>query len=182
MILTLYMAITSRMAGGGFYANRLWKPLPELLFSIPFGWCGAEIARHFTDSNPVQIVAYITAFVWSYLWMQTGHGTVLPWGGKLQESDRGRTQFLTPAVTRLAKLLRIEVFQDDNHSRTLNYCRLFMAVKGFLIALPVGGVVLAVLWPLAYEIGTRMRNHALSELIAGAGAGVAISLFIILMG
>ncbi|MCZ6898071.1 MAG: hypothetical protein O7D95_05110, partial [Betaproteobacteria bacterium] len=58
-----------------------------------------------------------------------------------------------------------------------NYARLFMAVKGFLIGLPVGGFTMMILWPLGYEIGNKAGKHWLSETLAGAGAGLSIILF-----
>ncbi len=63
----------------------------------------------------------------------------------------------------------------------VNFCRTWMAVKGFLICLPVGGIIGAVLWPLGYEIGNRIRKHVWCELLSGAGAGVAIVIFRLLI-
>lgn len=184
IVTILYMATTSRMSGGGLGAsilpartdggkmpfNMTW--LPEVFFALAFGvalanvtpiWCGALAAG------------------WSYIWMQTGHGAVLHWGN-LDEHDPTRKQTLSPVVDWIAQ--RIGIVSDTD----VNYCRLFMAVKGFLIGLPVGGIVLAILWPLGYEIGARLRGkvsfdpHAAAELVSGAGAGVAIVVFLLIAG
>jgi hypothetical protein len=121
------------------------------------------------------------AAAWSYAWMQTGHGVVLPWGKALQFIDKDRRQLLSPVVDWLADMLKIKKTQADGYSKTLNYCRLFMAVKGFLIGLPVGGILLANLWPLGYEIGNRMKNAELKEYISCTGAGLSVSVFLYLL-
>lgn len=172
------MAYLSALSGGSVYPahvfdhevklgrlriNFTW--LPEMLFAIPFGIVGAH-----GFGIPVAIIPCI---IWSYIWMQTGHGTVLHWGDKPENSTGERKQTLTPVVNRIAKTFKIEI-------GSRNYCRLFMAVKGFLIGLPAGGIPLAILWPLGYEIGYRLRirgnadSHSIAELSCGLFAGVAI--------
>ena len=150
-LLIPYMAITARQAGGGLGAHKLWKPLPEILFALPFGYLGFLLLGYY--GLPYAVLAYLA--------MQTGHGTVLHWGDDYKQSF-GRTQTLTPVVNRLAKLLDI-----DKGSK--NYCRLFMAVKGFAIFPP-----LVIFWPLAYEIGHSIKRHEWSELLSGAFAGVCL--------
>jgi hypothetical protein len=167
-----YQAITARMSGGGLGAHVLdrfkatW--LPEVFFALPFGFALSQVVGPW---------GWLAA-VWSYLWMQTGHGVVLPWGKALQYTDKDRAQTLSPFVDWLSDRLKIQKVQSDGYSKTLNYCRLFMAVKGFLIGLPVGGISLAVFWPLAYEIGHRLDNAALKEWLAGTGAALAVILFL----
>jgi hypothetical protein len=99
--------------------------------------------------------------------MQTGHANALPWGDGNHNPDRENT--LSPVVKKLADKLGIEYYSK-------NYARLFMAVKGFLITLPFGGLGL-ILWPLGYEIGHKVGNHAVSEVVAGAGVGLNLALF-----
>lgn len=50
-----------------------------------------------------------------------------------------------------------------------------------LIGLPVGGLPLAILYPLAYEIGQPRDRADISELLAGAFSGVSIVLFLLTM-
>lgn len=181
------MALLSRMAGGGLGAHHLDKYkltwLPELLFAWFFGFAAAA-----EFDAEAKSLAFIVGALWSYIWMQTGHGVVLPWGKALGFEHRNRTQTLSPVVDFIADRLKIQKTQADGYSRTRNYCRLFMAVKGFLIGLPAGGLPLAILWPLGYEIGNRYgewaRPHiarkykaaAIAEFLAGAGAGVTVCL------
>lgn len=162
-LLVPYMAITARQSGGGLGAQYLprWLTwLPELFFAAGFGLAAFQYGG---------LAAAVIATAWSYIWMQTGHGTVLQWGRDPSQAE-GRTQTLTPVVNWLAE--RFGFTLGD-----VNYCRLFMAVKGFLIGLPVGGLPLAILWPLAYEIGVRVKRHEVSELLSGAFAGFSIVLF-----
>lgn len=172
----IYMSIMSRMAGGGLGAKYLDRVrltwLPELLFAVPFGAALSILSDNFIVAS----IMLSFGAAWSYIWMQTGHGAILHWGME-PVRDPDRKQFLTPFVDWLSGRLGIV-------KNSTPYCRLFMAVKGFLIGLPVGGVVLAVLWPLAYEIGARLRGkvkfdpHIVSEVLAGAGAGLAIAVFV----
>lgn len=163
ILIVVYMAVTARMSGGGIGAQYLdrfkitW--LPEVFFALPFGFALSQVVGPW---------GWLAA-VWSYLWMQTGHGTVLQWGRDPVQAF-GRIQTLTPVVDWLAKRLGLQLGK-------IGYCRLFMAVKGFLIGLPVGGLPLAILWPLAYEIGVRAKKHEVSELLSGAFAGVSIIIF-----
>jgi hypothetical protein len=186
LLIIFLMSLLSRASGGGFFAPYLEKKgvgkgvmpinlsfLPELAFAGVIAFAVYPVYG---------LLISLMCWAWSYLWMQTGHGTVLPWGEKSAAEIKDRSQFLTPAVTFIAKILKIEKFKEDGYSRTINYCRLFMAVKGFLIGLPLGGIPLAIMWPLGYEIGARLKDHKFSELLAGAGAGISIIIFKIIGG
>lgn len=202
-LFVLMMGVISRMAGGGLgarlldeiYIGFITKPinellktlkiefcfptylsltwLPELAFAVPFGLIGV----FGTGSNLFGVLCV----AWSYIWMQTGHGVVLPWGRPItneafkKQMLGGRTQTLTPIVDWIAKRVGISTERPDG-VYSVSYCRLFMAVKGFLIGLPAGGVPLAILWPLAYEIGDRVNSHIVKEFLAGMGAATAILL------
>lgn len=98
--------------------------------------------------------------------MQSAPGPALQWG---RDPERGmaRPRTLSPVVNWISD--RLGFTGGD-----VNYCRLWMAVKGFLIGLPVGGIPLAIMWPLSYEIGNRLNSAVVSECLAGAGAGVSI--------
>lgn len=195
-LLVIIAGILARMEGGGLGAARLaayhitlptvkvfgrpvggWsislKWLPAFLLAVPFGVTAGHAWGAGWD---------VLATASSYGWIQTGYGIVLPWGGALDPKDRTRTQFLSPVVDWLADRLGIVKTLPDGYSRTLAYCRLFMAVKGFLIGLPVGGVLLAVGWPLAYEIGAALRRagvpvktaNGIAEALRGVFAALQI--------
>ena len=155
------MAILSRQSGGGLGAQHLpsWLTwLPEMFFALVFGAVWFPLIGWWA----------LVVMAWAYIWMQTGHGNALAWGGKHYNPDHTNT--LSPFVKKLADWFGFE------YSST-NYARLFMAVKGFLITLPIGclGVLL---WPLGYEIGNRAGDTAISEAVAGAGIGINLVLFI----
>ncbi len=162
-----WMAFLSRAAGGGWPAPWLkdktgWDGEPELFFGMTFAVIILQITGQFW------LACIVT--LWSYAWMETGHGDVLQWGdGTRGSSSRHPLCFV---VDPAAKLLGFKPYD-------INYCRLFMSVKGFLIGLPVGGLPLAILWPLSYEIGHRVRKpDGLDEMLAGASAGISILLFL----
>lgn len=209
MFLIIYMAFMASMSGGSFPGsqclnkrgavdehgndkggklpfNGTW--IPELLFALPFGGCASLF---YTDIIAV-LIALAAGTAWSYFFMQRGHGVVLPWGDEAKPGNRTRSQTLDKISDPLAKLFRIKKWKPDGYSRTVEYCRLFMAVKGFLIGLPTGpgAIVLTVLWPLSYEIGHRLRGypvtvgrkridpHTFTELLSGVGAAIAILMVI----
>ena len=154
------MAVLSRMSGGGLGAKYLdrfkitW--LPEAFFSLPFGWALSTVVGPW---------GWLAA-VLSYVCMQTATEP----GFNLNYKEN---KTLIPYVNAIAKVLGIK-------PHTVNYMRLWNAFKGFLIGLPVGGLPLAILWPLGYEIGRRVKKHEVSELLAGAFAGVSIVIFTVL--
>lgn len=157
------------------YADKLpsWLNwLPEVLFSLPYGLA----VMYVTD------IWYLgaAALIWSYLWMQSATAPALHWGNGGYNPDR--ESLLKP-------------FVDWLNSKTLHadpsteaYCWLYMGVKGFLIGLPTGGLVQAILWPSGYEIGDRLHDagivtpdpDAFREFMAGVGAGVQVLVFLFL--
>lgn len=172
-LIILYMAITSRMAGGGLGAKYLDRKgfkegvmpfgltwLPEAFFALPFGYAGAVGIGQVTGADFAPPIAFVLCALWSFLWMQTATQP----GFKL-EYDEDKT--LIPYVNFIARIVGVK-------PHTIAYMHVWNAVKGFLIGLPAGGIPLAVLWPLGYEIGERCNSHAVKELASGAGAGLAV--------
>lgn len=179
--LLAFMGITSRQAGGGFGAHRLprWLTwLPEVLFAIPFG-----LPLFLLLVPHVGSLALLPAFLavaWSYLWMQSATAPGLHWGKGGYNPNR--TSTLKPYVDFLNNL-RVGKWSigPGYDPSTAQYCRLYMSVKGFLIGLPVGGIPLAVFWPLGYELGHRTGKEDLIEFFAGIGAGVAVGLALLVI-
>lgn len=166
--------------GGVMPFNLSW--LPEALFAAVIATCSVEgIENLGADwSFTWMLAAWVLMAGWSYTWMQTGHAAVLPWDriDKLQTKPRNNT--LTMPVQKLCRLLHIRYERNGNYTEA--YVWMFAGVKGFLMGLPVGGVVTALLWPLGYEIGSHAKNrfmdqvswdmHMVSEGNSGAGVGI----------
>lgn len=187
ILCVLIGAALCRMSGGGLgakYLNKKGKEegimpinlssLPEICLSALVGGIGAVYLGNLIGIEPWVVALFTSA--WFYAWFQTGHGAILHWGlEKVTEPDRRQT--LTPVVDYIALVLGVE-------KNSTNYCRLFMAVKGLLIGLPILAFPLIVLWPLAYEVGARLRGkikfdpHAAAELLSGAFLGFCVSLLI----
>ena len=169
----VFQGIMARMAGGGLGAHHLDKFkitwLPELIFSIPFGVALGYATTLLDIPEYSSIGLGILGMAWTYVWMQSATAPGIHWGKGAYNPNR--TSTLKPFVDMLAKPL-------DLDPSTAAYCRLYMGVKGFLIGLPVGGIPLAILWPLSYEIGNRFNSHALAEFLSGIGAGIAIAIFV----
>jgi len=217
LFLLVYLVFTARAAGGGFGAKYLDKKgkgdgrmpfnltfLPELLFAFAFGGVAAWATHTLISAwlTPFAVewlvtllaclfatMVFVRVTAWSYAWMQTGHGFVLAYGDTIRPQDVGRRQTLSPFVDWLADRLGIARMNADGVSPTANYCRLFMAVKGFLIGLPVGGITLAPTWSGCYELSAQLRRrgfkkvdpHAIAEMGTGVAATLAISLFIVVI-
>lgn len=173
------MAVTSSLAGGSFPGSKLLNKkgalddqgndkggimpfsltwLPEVLFALGFVYA----------LWPAIGLWALLDGLWSYGWMQSGTGPALQWG-KDPEDGMARPRTLSPVVNWISDRLGFK--RGD-----VNYCRAWMAIKGLLITLPVGGLGL-ILWPLGYEIGERLGSNTYRELLSGAGAGVAILTF-----
>lgn len=173
------MGILSRLAGNGFGAKWHLSWLPELLFALPFGialtWALDAIGVPFAW----QMACGLLAWAVSYLGMQSGTWMFLQW--TKHEPNRNRGATLKPAIDWLAGRFGYQLGDEG-------YSWIAAGVKGFIIGLPVGGLPLAILWPLGYEIGShatgrveRIGIHdpqSVSEFSAGFGAGVSIFLFV----
>lgn len=176
------MGVLARLAGNGFGAKWGVSWLPEVLFSIPFGVAFAYAVSLFA-SFPFVIAALFGATAWTYGWMQSGTWPILPWDVE-GERNPERNATLRPIADWITKKLNVKFDSEA-------YAWVYAAVKGFLIGLPVGGLPLAILWPLGYEIGSHFRGktdkfgfdaHVISEAATGVGAGIAITLFVKLIG
>lgn len=174
LLLPLYTGITSRQSGGGYGAQHLpsWLTwLPEVFFALPFGLAPALVL--YPSIGLYAIAVGLCGTAWSYIWMQSATGPALPWGDN-PAASMSRPRTLSPVVNWISD--RLGFTRGDK-----NYCRTWMAVKGFLIGLPVGGILLMILWPLGYEIGHRFRNHTISETAAGIGAGLSVLAFLVVL-
>lgn len=170
ILIPLIMAILAGYAGGSLPYSWVMDKLkitwlPEALFAFGIGYALYPIISFYA----------LIAIIWSYLWVQTGHGQVLSWGKNNKECTT-RKQTLTPIIDPIVK--KLGVYCTKWHSW------IFMSLKGFLIALPVGGVLNAVLWPLSYEIGYQLRErkivhnpHWITECLSGFFVGVQIVVF-----
>ena len=165
------MALLSRMSGGGLFASRIPSFLPEVLFALGFG-LGAHLLGY-----PWYVV--VLSSVWSYIWMQTGHGTAFKMGREPDTALSGRKQTLSYVVDPICKALGRPLGEGL-------YCWVFMGTKGLLIGLPVApfGLLLGILWPIGYEIGYQARERvsssvsatATGEMVTGFFAGAVILL------
>lgn len=160
-------AVLSAWSGGSLWPSQYlpkwatWTPealfalLAGVMWSVSVSWWG---------------LPFVT--LWVYGWMQAATANGLHWGNGQYEPDRD-TSF-SPLVHLITDALNID------RSSTW-YCRIYFGVKGFLMSLPFGGVG-AILWPLGYELGNRLKNHTVSELASGLGFGISVSLFLYVTG
>lgn len=157
MYLIPIAAILARIAGAGAWPRHT----AELLFGIAITY----------PLHAYGIWAWVFAALWSFAWMETGHGTAFHMGQRPDIAIKGRKQFLSPVVDRICSLMNKPLGGSF-------YCWLFMGLKGLLIGLPLGlaGCALTVLWPLSYWIGRKVNNGALCELLSGACAGAVACL------
>lgn len=194
-LLPIYMAITSRMSGGGLGApwlakyNMSW--LPEVFFTIPFGVVGGYYAELIFNNNWITYGYGMFAFVWSYLWMQTGHAAALPWDVIEKQAKMARDNTLTPVVKFLCHLFKVKYTTTNTKGEpayTEAYSWMFMSLKGFLIGLSCGAFMNALFWPLGYEAGSHLKGktgpvdpHAFAEGFAGFGAALSIIITLLIV-
>lgn len=194
VFLMTLMAILSSLAGGTFPGSKSFEKqitlfdkltinltwVPELIFAVVIGAAVEYVTGSF--------ILFVVATSVSYISMQTGHWTVLGWDQFHKDEFTTRTR---PTIEPVVDLIQDKMNMDrytDSDGLNPEYSRLFMGVKGFLIGLPVGGIITAVTWPLAYEIGNRLKRyvnfdtHIITELLAGAGVGFAVALFVTIFG
>lgn len=178
--LIIYCATTSRLSGSGFGKQWGVSWLPEALFALPFGISFGYGVYAVTDGLQSAYVMGIIGAIWSYVMMQTGTWYFLRWESH-DDPNTERGGKIKPIIDFLAGKLGYKLGDEG-------YAWIAAGVKGFLIGLPVGGIPLAILWPLGYEIGSHAKGrlekygidpHAISEILAGVGAGMVITLFVL---
>lgn len=160
LLIPYTMGVLSAWSGGSLWPSQYLPKkltwLPEAAFACFFGYALWPLIGAWS----------LLAVIWSYAWMQSATAPGLHWGDP-EHYNPEKTSTLKPLVDWLSPW----------HSSTVQYCRVYMAVKGFLIGLPVGGIPLAILWPLGYEIGNRVKNHTVSEAASGFFAGIVVCIF-----
>lgn len=172
IFLIIVMSFLARLSGSGFGSkwNASWAP--EFAFAFAIGLANSH-AFFVNGSGYIAIVfSLIVSTAISYLAMQSGTWTFLQWTkDETPNMQRGGT--LKPFVDWLAGVFGYKLGDEG-------YSWIAAGVKGFLIGLPIGGLPLAILWPLGYELGTHMPKKyqdVCKELFSGAGAGIAILIF-----
>ena len=158
------MGVLSAWSGGSLWPS---QHLPKRLTWLPEAAFALVCASPYLWLPGYWWLTFFPVALWVYAWQQSSPAPALHWGTEHYNPDKEST--LKPFVDAISPW----------HPSTKNYCRLYIAIKGLLITLPVGGLGL-IGYPLAYELGNRTKNHAISEGLAGASAGLSAYLFMIL--
>lgn len=167
LLLIPVMSILARMSGGGLGADKIWGRLPELLFALVFSLASFKLYGVWWVS--------VLFFIESYFAMEMGHGTFYEMKGYVYSEVNGK-----PRKQLIEYFVR--PFYFGNIEDPL-YSWVCMAVKGFLIALPLGllSPINAIMWPLSYWIGVKIiKNIEYGEWFSGGLSGflIAVSLLI----
>lgn len=182
LLLVVYQGIMSRLSGSGFGQKWNVSWLPEALFSIPFGLAHAYGWYVFNAEWITIGIAAVLASVFSFAFMQSGTWMFLRWE-KHDDPNTTRGGTLKPIIDFIAGRFGYKIGDEG-------YSWIAAGVKGFFIGLPVGGIMLAILWPLGYEIGSHAKGrtekygidpHTVAEIAAGVGAGIAIVSFLLIL-
>lgn len=165
-IFILTMGFLSYLAGKGTAGQ-----VPEILFSLPFG---ISLGCAFIDVDVrLAIMLGTIGIVISYAGMQTGTWYYLRWQ-KHDNPNLKRGGTLKPLIDWISKRFGWKIGDEG-------YAWVAAAIKGFIIGLPVGGIPLAIMWPIAHETGThfKVKNPVeLREFLSGCAAGISILLFL----
>lgn len=175
----IFMGVLARLSGNGW--GKQWNAswIPELVFTMPFGIAAGHAAHLFSTSLPYSLAAFIIGWAVSYSGMQSATWYFLRWKTHIDpNTTRGGT--LKPLIDWLAAKAGYKLGDEG-------YSWIAAAVKGFIIGLPVGGVLNAILFPLGYEIGSHAKGrverfgidpHAVAEFMSGVGCGISIVIFL----
>jgi hypothetical protein len=173
------MGVLGRLSGNGFGSKWGLSLLPELIHSIPYGIAGACVAGSTFDLNMWwQALIALSGVLISYGGMQSGTWYFLRWESH-SNPNKKRKGTIKPLIDFIAKIFGYKIGDEG-------YAWIAAGVKGFIIGLPVGGVLTAIFWPLGYEIGSHAKGrvsfdpHAVGEFAAGFFGGVSICAFLFL--
>ena len=166
----LYMGLMARLAGSGF--GQKWDKswVPEVLFVLPFGlmsgWAFDALGAPFMVAQSATALGMVI----SYGGMQSGTWMFLQWEGH-EDPETGRTSTLKPIVDWIANKRGTKLGSEE-------YSWIAASLKGFII----GGPLLAVFWPIGYEVGSHAKGrtnryfdpHIVSEVASGLGGWLTI--------
>lgn len=181
------MSFLARLSGSsylqewlGITPNTFWesffKRVPEIIFGLIIGCVSGYL-------NSWGWYWWILASVWSFVAMETGHGTFYKMIG-YDDHNRPDDEPDKPRVQTLEKIFRplFLLFKGDINNPS--YSWFMMSIKGGLIAFPLGAlpvILNAILWPTAYWIGHRKLNSPkYAEWISGAFIGLILGIYILI--
>jgi len=159
------LGILSAWSGGSLYPSQY---LPKKLTWLPEAGFALVSAAPYLWLPGYWWLTYFPVAVWIYAWQQSSPAPSLHWGD-LNHYNPDKKSTLKPFVDWLNNL------GPNYHPSTVNYCRLYIAIKGLLITLPVGGIGL-----IGYPIAYGFKNHTFREMGAGASAGLSVYIFMLL--
>lgn len=156
--------------------------------AILYAWAGGSLKCHeFIPSAVAEIVfslvlvsplmqfhplAALWAAPWSYRFLQAANANGLHWGKGQYKPERDTV--FSPIVNWTSDRLGYD-------RSSVQYCRLYMAVKGFLVTLPVGGFGV-IGFPLGYDLGERLNGRVKdSNLYRELFAGGITALFLVIL-
>jgi len=157
------MAVLSAWSGGSLWPSQY---LPKNFTMLPEAAFALCCAIPYMMLPGAWATLLLPVALWCYGWHQSSPAPALHWGD-LNHYNPDKKSTLKPFVDWLNKL------GPDYHPSSVNYCRLYIGVKGFLTTLPVGG-----LGAIGYPIAYGFKNHTVRELLAGASAGLSAYLFL----
>lgn len=160
ILLAAGLPFTTAASGGQLGVAKMPKwfnRVPELLFAMYFGYAAFLRTGQWQDFLIGTLITFVA--------MEMGHGNFYHDGMlETQYPDRPSSLETYTGLHWLLPKLGYPV-------RSKWYCRILMALKGFLIGLPAFpfGLTLIVLWPNAYRIGFRylLKDSAPAEWISG---------------
>jgi hypothetical protein len=179
LIFFIIMGVLGRMAGNGFGSKWNLAYLPEMIYSLPYGFALGWALYQFDLGFAQCISGFFVGSLISYGGMQAATWSFLRWESH-SDPNLNRTSDLKFIVDWLASLFNYKLGDEG-------YSWISAGVKGFIIGLPVGGVFTAVLWALGYEIGSHARGrverfgidpHAISEIASAFLGAVSILAFV----
>lgn len=197
IFLVLWLAYWSAESGASLPWSSKWQDkvswyseIPEALTALTiaaagiYGWHGI-----FGFNALWVIVGWIVFIVVAYAGKQSATWAYLNWTGHTKDKNNdgviddrdGRDSTLRDWNSWVASLFGWKLGDEG-------YSWVWAATKGFITTIPVGGVTGLIFFPLGHELGSHAKGrlpgdpNMWKELTSGAGLGVAVVVFLSLIG
>lgn len=186
------MGIVGRLAGRGawrvnvpaghFVAGGFEIKTPEFSIDTP-EWIYTSVFGLALGWATGSFWLFLLGWLVSYAGMQSGTWSFLRWESH-DDPNTERDGTMKGVVDWIAGKFGFKLGDEG-------YAWIAASVKGFIISLPVGGLLGAVLWPLGYEIGSHAKGrvekygidpHAFSEFFSCALGAVGVLVFAWVVG
>lgn len=168
------MAFLGRVAGGGFFANKINSRIPELLLTLPIGYCALLTYSYFMGQDWISYLVAVVGWQVAYWSYEMGHGTIYNMTG-WNSKDPNRKQSMEYLIRPIFNLFKWDYKKPS-------YSWACMGLKGICFGLPIFplGLLMGLFLPLGYWIGSKTKGTSVGEWFGAGSAGLLVVLHILI--